>query len=461
MTRPRPTRRARPPTATTRGPPQHGHRPAHRRTSTYSYDVDGPAQGRRTTAAASVRTSTTTRCGRLTSDTLQEHRRARCWPHRPTATTTPTGSPARPPPVRRAPGDNTYGYDQAGRLTSWTRSGTPATSTTTRATGPSRHRPPPSTTSATGWSPTATDYTYSARGTLRSGRDRRDASATSFDAFDRMITDGATTYTYDGLDRVASAAGRAFSYAGLGNDPGRRRVRGLRPGPGGDCSSPSRSRMLPTPARRRGRPRPPPTPRGRADRLDRLRPVREGRDQHRHQAGRRLPGRLDRPGHRPGRHGARWYDPGTGTFDSRDTAQYISGPSALANHYPYGAADPLTQTDPSGNWPSCGWCSSVSNSVASSYHAVTSTVSHYAGAAWSASTKAAASKVYGYAKATVTWAYNTAKSALSYVVDKISSAYNWAKDRSPPASTGRGRRRRRPPRPRTGRRSPSPPTPSS
>jgi RHS repeat-associated protein len=53
---------------------------------------------------------------------------------------------------------------------------------------------------------------------------------------------------------------------------------------------------------------------------------------------------------------ARWYDPGTGAFDSRDSYTYSSGASILANRYTYGAGAPLDYTDPDGHWPSCGWC---------------------------------------------------------------------------------------------------------
>ncbi|NHA00292.1 hypothetical protein G5V59_09750 [Nocardioides sp. W3-2-3] len=49
---------------------------------------------------------------------------------------------------------------------------------------------------------------------------------------------------------------------------------------------------------------------------------------------------------------ARWYSTTSGSFDSRDTASYSSGPSILANKYTYGAGDPVTLNDPDGNWPS-------------------------------------------------------------------------------------------------------------
>ena len=48
--------------------------------------------------------------------------------------------------------------------------------------------------------------------------------------------------------------------------------------------------------------------------------------------------------------GARWYQPGTGTFTSRDSI-IPSGDSILANRYTYGAGAPLDFDDPDGHWP--------------------------------------------------------------------------------------------------------------
>ncbi|MGP3960554.1 RHS repeat-associated core domain-containing protein [Nonomuraea sp. 3N208] len=46
---------------------------------------------------------------------------------------------------------------------------------------------------------------------------------------------------------------------------------------------------------------------------------------------------------------ARWYQPGTGTFTSRDTATLNPSPSVQANRYTYANASPLTGTDPTGH----------------------------------------------------------------------------------------------------------------
>ena len=46
---------------------------------------------------------------------------------------------------------------------------------------------------------------------------------------------------------------------------------------------------------------------------------------------------------------ARWYQPGTGTFTSRDTATLNPNPSVQANRYTYANASPLTGIDPTGH----------------------------------------------------------------------------------------------------------------
>lgn len=101
--------------------------------------------------------------------------------------------------------------------------------------------------------------------------------------------------------------------------------------------------------------------------------------------------------------GARWYEPGTGGFLSRDTANYSQGDSILANRYTYGAGDPLANNDPTGNWPSCGWCRKVGNAissgVSSAWHATTSFVS----------------SAYHHVSSGASWLWNQAKAAGSAV----------------------------------------------
>jgi RHS repeat-associated protein len=50
--------------------------------------------------------------------------------------------------------------------------------------------------------------------------------------------------------------------------------------------------------------------------------------------------------------GARWYDPATSTFTSRDAVDWPAGTaSPFTNPYAYGAANPLTYSDPDGRSP--------------------------------------------------------------------------------------------------------------
>jgi RHS repeat-associated protein len=48
---------------------------------------------------------------------------------------------------------------------------------------------------------------------------------------------------------------------------------------------------------------------------------------------------------------ARWYDPGSGTFTSRDDTSLPTNPSSFANRYGYGAAAPTNYADSTGNIP--------------------------------------------------------------------------------------------------------------
>ena len=143
--------------------------------------------------------------------------------------------------------------------------------------------------------------------------------------------------------------------------------------------------------------------------------------------------------------GARWYDPGTGTFDSRDSVSYTSGDSILANRYTYGAGDPMDNTDPDGHWPSCGWCkkaiNKVSNAASSAWRATTSYVSSAASYAWSmartawhytvSAVKYVANKVTSAAK----WVYNKAKSAAQWVGNKIAQGARWVASKAAAAAS--------------------------
>ncbi|HEU5158949.1 MAG TPA: DNRLRE domain-containing protein, partial [Streptosporangiaceae bacterium] len=123
-------------------------------------------------------------------------------------------------------GQHSYGYDDAGRLTSWTAPSGTATSYGWDAAG-NRTQAGAATYTydernrllAGG----GTTYSYTARGTLASQTSGGTTKTLAFDAFDHLINDGAVSYAYDALDRVATrtqaGAVSKFAYATQDNDP--------------------------------------------------------------------------------------------------------------------------------------------------------------------------------------------------------------------------------------------------
>ncbi|MFJ9121900.1 LamG-like jellyroll fold domain-containing protein [Streptomyces sp. NPDC102394] len=117
-------------------------------------------------------------------------------------------------------GTNTYAYDWANRLTTWTKDAT-SVSYTWDAAG---NRTKAGTTTATYDArnrrltdgPTA--YTYTARGTLATTTTATTTRTQTSDAFERKITDGSTTYTYDSLDRVQTRGSTTLTYDGGSNN---------------------------------------------------------------------------------------------------------------------------------------------------------------------------------------------------------------------------------------------------
>jgi RHS repeat-associated protein len=264
-------------------------------------------------------------------------------------------------------GANAYGYDDAGRLTSWT---APDGATTAYEWDDSGNR-------IRNGDKTATfdernrllsdgDYTYdhTPRGTLATRTSSGLTEQFTFDAFDRMTKAGesGTTYTYDSLDRVATRNGTDFAYAGFAPDPvkdnnstyGRGAADELLSvaegtGPAqltvmdkhgdvvGDMSATDGAATALTSSAS----------------FDPFGQVAEGTGT----AGNAgYQGDWTDPETDQVNMGARWYDPATGVFDSRDSYTYASGASILANRYTYGAGSPMEYTDPDGHWPSCDWC---------------------------------------------------------------------------------------------------------
>ncbi|MFG3382222.1 LamG-like jellyroll fold domain-containing protein [Streptomyces sp. NPDC047999] len=269
-------------------------------------------------------------------------------------------------------GTETYTYDDLGRMTSAT-DGSATTSyewdaagNRTRAGGTAARYDERNRILDDG---TAT-YRHTPRGTLAGVRTGDGPErALAFDAFERKVEDGTTAYSYDSLDRIVRRGDTAFQYDGgsqdLVSDGSTRYTRN----PGGSLIAGTTG-----------------------DRAQRL-----ITDQHTDVVaalsadGTEVSGStaydpFGRPRARTGSSpalgfqsgytdpdsgdvsmAARWYEPGTGGFSSRDT--WLLDPTASAqraNRYSYGFGSPLNGTDPSGHafplvigavvgWKALGW----------------------------------------------------------------------------------------------------------
>ncbi|MER8188345.1 RHS repeat-associated core domain-containing protein [Kitasatospora sp. NPDC094015] len=203
-------------------------------------------------------------------------------------------------------------------------------------------------------------YRYTARGTLAATTTAGTEQTQKYDSFDRLINDGQTTYTYDALDRMIQRGSTTFSYDGGTNnlitDGTWRYARDAAGAVTGaaDATGPKRVRTdqhtdvtatLTTDG----------TATGSTTKYDPFgKPVaRTGTGTGTslgYQSGWTDPASGDVNMH------ARWYEPGTGSFTSRDSWQLDpSGDSMQANNYLYSGGDPLNRTDPSGHYaPSPG-----------------------------------------------------------------------------------------------------------
>jgi RHS repeat-associated protein len=135
------------------------------------------------------------------------------------------------PAAVAAAGAHTYSYDLADRLTRWE---APGNQITDYAYDPAGNRTRNGTlryrydernrlcyqhttnTNACSSPPAgATTYSWSPRGTLTNNA----GTTASYDAYGRTITHGSISYAYDGYDRVATRNTTTFTYEGLNPDP--------------------------------------------------------------------------------------------------------------------------------------------------------------------------------------------------------------------------------------------------
>ncbi|MFF4717097.1 polymorphic toxin-type HINT domain-containing protein [Streptomyces eurythermus] len=333
-------------------------------------------------------------------------------------------------------GTSTYGYDQAGRLTSWTADGT----TTAYGWDDSGNRVKNGAKTATFdernrlLSDGDYTYDYTSRGTLASRTSSGLKEDFTFDAFDRLVKAGesGTEYTYDSLDRIASRNGADFSYAGFAPDPVKDQTATYGRGAADELLSvtegggPARLTLEDKHGDVVGSMSAADGAAAALDESTAFDPF-----------GRVLgtTGTTDTAGTagNVGYQGdwtdpdtdqvdmqSRWYDPGTGTFDSRDSYLYDSGASILANRYTYGAGAPLDYTDPDGHWPSCGWCSKAASWTGKKIRQ---------GASWTGKKiRQGARYVAKTAKTVwhgVQWAWNNPGAAFKLALNYVGKAAGW------------------------------------
>ncbi|TCC36938.1 LamG-like jellyroll fold domain-containing protein [Kribbella sindirgiensis] len=255
-------------------------------------------------------------------------------------------------------GNNTYAYDQLGRLTSWTK----GTTTTAYGWDANSNRIKAGTALASYdernrlLNDGTSTYTYSPRGALLTQTTGTTNEAFSFDAFDRMITRSDRDFTYDALDRPVQAGTARMRYDGfsdevvsdgtqffgrgasdgllsVGYDTTKRLVLADRHGDviaGFDPADTTLGTGLPDTRTY--------DPFGNSTNATGLK-YRIG-----------YQGDWTDPRSGDINQGARWYNPSTGTFNTRDTVSYNAGTaSSTLNLYAYAGGNPLTFNDPDGH----------------------------------------------------------------------------------------------------------------
>lgn len=283
---------------------------------------------------------------------------------------------------------NTYTYDNADRLTSWN-NGATTVNYAYDAAG-NRVQVGSNVFSYDARDQLTSDgvnsYSYTAAGTLASQTSSGGTTAYKFDAYGQAQTAGTAAYTYDALGRViqrtntATSGGVALQYSGAGNlvasDGGfvySRDATGGLLGVNTAGGSTSTGRLALTDLHTdvvgtfaangsilSGSTTYDPLGNtiGTNSRLGNLGYQSEYTDP--------TLGQVNMA--------ARWYNPATGQFISKDTVQVNPvGNSAAANPFAYAGDDPMTGTDPSGHW-------SLFSAAKSAWHATTNAVS----SAWNA-----------------------------------------------------------------------------
>jgi large repetitive protein len=249
---------------------------------------------------------------------------------------------------------NTYTYDQANRLKSWN-NGTTVTgysydqdSNRTNAAGTTFTYDARDQITSDG----TNTYAYTARGTLQSTTSATGTATTTTDAYGQTQTDATDAYTYDALGRVVQNGATAFDYSGTGNtlsydgnttysrDPAGNLVADQQAGASRLLWTDQHTDVVASF-----------TATGTAltgstsyDPLGQILSKTGNQTALGYQSEYTSPatGKVDMA--------ARWYNPKTGQFTSKDTATNSPVPNtAAANPFAYGNDNPLTATDPSGH----------------------------------------------------------------------------------------------------------------
>jgi RHS repeat-associated protein len=195
-------------------------------TSTYTYDYAGRPDT--VVTGGATRKYTHDRMGRNLTDTNQTTTGATPvlsttneWDNADRLTKRTTG----PAGVAGA-GIETFGYDQASRLTSWTNQANVTTAYTWSAasnrtaaganTFAYNERNQLTTQTVGG---TTSNYTYQPNGALSATTVGAVTTARNYDGLGRQTLVGATSYTYDALGRLTGAGSNTLGYAGLEQEP--------------------------------------------------------------------------------------------------------------------------------------------------------------------------------------------------------------------------------------------------
>ncbi|GLY92787.1 LamG-like jellyroll fold domain-containing protein [Actinoplanes sp. NBRC 103695] len=317
-------------------------------------------------------------------------------------------------------GQNTYAYDKAGRLTSWT-SGAGKVDYEWDDSG-NRVRAGPKTATYDERNRLLSDgdytYTYSARGTLRTRTSSGLTDQYAFDAFDRMVTGAGKNYTYDATDRVATRNGIRWTYGGNADDPVSDGSETYSRGAGNELLAVGRGQKAQLAISD-----------VHGDVIAVLDPAQGGSvkpasstsydpwgkvlatDGDTGNLG--FQGDYADPDTDQVNMGARWYNPDSGTFNARDGVNYSRGDSILANRYGYGAGAPLDYNDPDGHWPN--W-KKIGSAISSGWN----TVKSVATTAWNY-TVSAVKWVGSAIKNTAVAIYH--KTGLDRVVNKVKEGY--------------------------------------